>query len=216
MSPSSRQLRRGRRVRIAALFLPLLLAACSGASGAPGVATLSSPGSSPSPSASSSMSPEDAQEAFLAYARCMRENGIDMPDPQVNGPMVTIGDPGSGASGSASGGGGLNPQDETFKKADETCKHFLSSIIQEGNGPPALSAEQQEAMLKFAQCMREHGVDMPDPKDNGMAFQIGGGTDPNSGDFKKADEACRGLLADLPSVGAVDGPGSGAGQEIRP
>ena len=34
-------------------------------------------GASPSPSA-----PTDPREAFVAYAACMREHGIDMPDPQ--------------------------------------------------------------------------------------------------------------------------------------
>jgi hypothetical protein len=40
-------------------------------------------------------------------------------------------------------------------------------------------AEMREAALNYAQCMRKHGVDMPDPQFNGggMSMSIGGGPD---------------------------------------
>ena len=72
-------------------------AACTGASANPsGVASLGSqspePGASQEPRAS-----VDPEEAALAFAQCMREHGVDMPDPQVgsNGEFrVTVnGDP---------------------------------------------------------------------------------------------------------------------------
>jgi hypothetical protein len=50
-----------------------------------------------------------------------------------------------------------------------------------GSGDPTSSsgssrAELREAALEYAQCMRKHGVDMPDPQfnGNGMSMQIGG------------------------------------------
>ena len=48
-------------------------------------------------------------------------------------------------------------------------------------------------MLKFAQCMRSHGVvDFPDPSSNGtISF---GGTVSQSPQYPAADEACRNLL----------------------
>src|SRR5204862_2850798 len=42
----------------------------------------------------------------------------------------------------------------------------------------ASDAARQQAMLDFASCMREHGVDMPDPKfdsEGHAAIAIGGG-----------------------------------------
>jgi hypothetical protein len=54
-------------------------------------------------------------------------------------------------------------------------------------------ADAQQAMLDFAQCMREHGIDMPDPQfdENGGILQKGPNIDPDRAKFKKAEEACR-------------------------
>jgi hypothetical protein len=62
----------------------------------------------------------------------------------------------------------------------------------------------QEQALAFAKCMREHGVDMPDPQfsgDGNFGIAISSGPDdssnsggppfdPNSQEFKDANEAC--------------------------
>ena len=66
----------------------------------------------------------------------------------------------------------------------------------------------QETMLEFAACMREHGVDMPDPDFSGggarMQFRAGaGGVDPESPTFQKAQEACQEILEEA----FGDGPG---------
>ena len=71
-------------------------------------------------------------------------------------------------------------------------------------------AELRDAALKYAQCMRKHGVDMPDPQfnGNGMAMQIGG---PGSARIPKAtmDEAqraCRKIMEKVkpPSMSKED------------
>ncbi len=62
--------------------------------------------------------------------------------------------------------------------------------------------DAQEQALEYAECMREHGVDMPDPdfSRGGVSIRIGGeGFDPNSQVFKDAQKAC----------GAFFGPGGG-------
>lgn len=56
----------------------VLLAACGSSEGAP-VASISN---SAAPSASSSA---DSSTQQLAFAKCMRENGIDIPDPDPDG-----------------------------------------------------------------------------------------------------------------------------------
>ena len=75
----------------------------------------------------------------------------------------------------------------------------------------------QETMLEFAECMREHGVDMPDPdfSGGGGVFRAGGpgsGIDPGSDTFQKAQEACQDILEDaMPGGGLrVGPPGSSA------
>ena len=69
-----------------------------------------------------------------------------------------------------------------------------------GGDDEVTQEERQEAMLAFAQCMRDHGIDMPDPQfneDGGATLQggPGGAIDPDDPDFQAAEEACR---ADMP------------------
>ena len=137
---------------------------------------------------------EDRQEAALEWARCMREHGIDVPDPE-------FGSDGGGFQVRV-GGPGFNPDSERFREAQEACGTPFGR-----EGPPALSEgerqEFQDAMLEFAQCMREHGVDMPDPEfgDGGRGvFRMGPGPNSTQSDresFDEAQAACQPILQEL-------------------
>jgi hypothetical protein len=188
-----------------------LVAACSANAAAPSVASLDDPAASADPEASPSTSaPTDPQEAFLAFAQCMRDHGIDMPDPEVS-------DEGGGrfSVGFSGGGPGSDADMEEFKAADEACRPLLENTVGEGE-QPELTPEQEQAMLDFARCMREHGIDMPDPGEGGMVFNVGGPGDENvdPDEFQAAQEACQDLLPgrlggdDGPSL--QQGPGGGA------
>ena len=139
---------------------------------------------------------ERARDATLAYAKCMREHGVDMPDP-------TPGERGIGLVAPADA-----PQDRV-DKADGACREHLEDLE-----PPKLTDEQekelQEAALAHARCMRRHGIDMPDPTfgDSGRAqIRIGkGGVDVQDPDFKAADEACRRELPDRPGAVREEAP----------
>ncbi|HEY3191370.1 MAG TPA: hypothetical protein VGJ61_01200 [Solirubrobacterales bacterium] len=63
------------------------------------------------------------------------------------------------------------------------------------------SGDPREVMLAYAQCMRDHGIsDFPDPEPGGgIAIQAGGDLDPDSPQFKAADDACKSLLPPPPS-----------------
>jgi hypothetical protein len=66
------------------------------------------------------------QDAFFAYARCMRSKGVNMPDPKVTGNGVTMqvqGGPGNHGTGS-----GPPPESPAFKTADSACHHFLAQV----------------------------------------------------------------------------------------
>jgi hypothetical protein len=178
------------------IALVALVAACTGAAAGPGVATLDDPGASDAAGASPSPSALTPQDAALAYARCMRENGVDMPDPQV----VT------GTSGEVKidQQGGAPVSKEKFSAADTKCRHFMADAGPNGKGPE-MSAEDQDKVLAFAKCMREHGVDMPDPdfSGGGVRIQVNSGTDSNNSGprgpkddpaFKAANDACSSLL----------------------
>jgi hypothetical protein len=146
---------RNRRVVQFAL-LPIVLALCAFSlvacgddkGSGPGVA---SGGGSPAPSASAGgNAPIGGQDAQLKFAQCMRENGVNMPDPKPGEP-ARITDP--------------NVDQARLEAATKTCQ----PLLQAGGGAidpndPAV----RDAYLKFAQCMRDHGVNMPDPGPNGQ------------------------------------------------
>jgi hypothetical protein len=152
---------------------------------------------------------EDPEEAALAWAQCMREHGVDVPDPEVGeGGRLTI-RPGTGP------GRRLGDVDsDAFREAMQACGRPFG-----GSGPPAISDEQreelQETMLEFAKCMREHGVDMPDPdfsgEGGGGIFRFRGGgpgsANPDSEVFREAQEACGEILED-----ALPGRTGGTGE----
>jgi hypothetical protein len=72
------------------------------------------------------------------------------------------------------------------------------SKLPNGGQPPKLSASQKQAMLRFSQCMRAHGVtNFPDPTFGAAGrpdLKIGQslGLDPNSPTFQSAQKQCGG------------------------
>jgi hypothetical protein len=131
----------------------------------------------------------EAREAMLAFAKCMRDQGIDMPDPQFDGGRVTQRGPEERVA------------PEKMEKAEQACRKYMEDVE-----PPELSPEQQEEMKKaalaHAQCMREHGLEnFPDPtfdESGGAQIRIGPGSglDPEDPDFQAAEKACRDELPD--------------------
>lgn len=157
---------------------------------------------------------EDPEEAALAWAKCMREHGVDVPDPEMGeGGRLTI------RPGMAPGRRLDDVDSDAFREAMQECGRPFGR-----SGPPALSDEQreelQETMLEFAKCMREHGVDMPDPDFSGeggggiFRFRGGngaGGVNPDSATFREAREACQEILEDaLPGRQGGASEGNGA------
>ena len=141
----------------------------------------------------------ELRESGLEFARCMRENGVDMPDPKTDENGVTIANGGAESMG-VNGG---RPSSR-LRAAEEKCRKHLRDVK-----PPQMSAEQQKEFrqqaLAHAKCMRDNGVDFPDPKfpeEGGALVDIGPGSgiDPSSPTFKRADEQCRELMG---------GPGGG-------
>jgi hypothetical protein len=138
-----------------AVALALVLIACGGSNDTDGVASLTdtSGQSTTNGSQSSGGGSRDFEKAQLEYAKCMREHGVDFPDP-VNGRFQFKEERGD---------------QRKLDEAQKACRDILEKAK-----PPVTEeqeAEMREAALKFAKCMRQHGVDMPDP-----TFPEGGGT----------------------------------------
>jgi hypothetical protein len=170
------------------LALALGTAACGRSSGGDGVATLGNGGNHQQ--TGDPANKKDPQQAALDFAKCMREHGVDMPDPEVDSKgriRVTVG---------SRAGKGSPPDPKKLNAAQQACGHLLADG---GAGPGRLDPKAQDAMLAFARCMRAHGIDMPDPTGNGLLFDAkrGQGPDPSSSKFKEAERACDHHLADL-------------------
>jgi hypothetical protein len=161
------------RLLLVAVPLALALAACGGTTAKDdGVASANGGAASADPTASPSAK-TDPQQAALKFAKCMREHGIDMPDPKMDEGGLQISLP-----------RGVTP--EKAEKAQKACAHLMESAIPEGEKP---SAEDYDQMVKFAQCMREHGIDMPDPKPGEpMRIKMQGGSKEK---MDAAHEACK-------------------------
>ncbi len=125
-----------------------------------------------------------SEQAGLKFARCMREHGVNVPDPGTRGEINIRVTPGTKAKTDA---------------AQRACSHYLRGLAR--NASPAQMQRAQDAALAYARCMRSHGVDFPDPKvsaDGGMVQFGGPGLNPNSSKFQQADKACRKLLPGKP------------------
>ncbi len=148
---------------------------------------------------------DDMQQAALDFAKCMREHGIDFPDPQFNGD--------GGMVFSAGGGVGSTPDKDKMDAAQKACQPIMDRA--QANMPPPdpkEMEEQKEQILAFAKCMREHGIDFPDPTfdgKGGVQIQIEGeGMDPDSPAMKKANEECS-KETGMPLPQVHTGPGGG-------
>lgn len=125
------------------------------------------------------------EEQRLAFYDCMAEHGINMPDPEPGGGGIQI---------DASEIGLDTPEGEAALEECQDLRPDTNSMTADGSGGNMqIDDEQLDNMRDFAECMREHGIDMPDPDpDGGLGF--GDDVDPDSSEFQTASEECQGSL----------------------
>jgi hypothetical protein len=177
-----------------ALLLVLLLAACGGDDS--GAAVPSAGGDNAAGDDADEPSKEEREQQLLDWVECMRDEGVDVPDPEVDAdgsmrmPGMRVTNDGSGPS----------PEE-----AQETCGQIPAPPG--GGGGQRDESELEDAALEYAQCMRDHGVDMPDPEVDGGRVTFGGGPGGGEGGgggggpmnqddpaFQEAQEACEDIL----------------------
>lgn len=166
---TSRGRRRAPVLPVLGLLLTVALTACGSADDDVSAASTSGSGDNDSSS---------AEDGELAFYDCMRENGIDLPDPDPNQEGVQL-------DMSA-----IDPDDPASKAALEECEQLLPG----GGEPPEQDAESLAALREFTECLRENGIDMPDPGADG-ALSMPQGVDPNSAEFQAAMDECQDLIA---------------------
>lgn len=159
----------------AGLVALLALAACgSNSSSASQVASL---GTTPTNgSTADTVAPADTQEALLAFAACMRENGVDMEDPTFD------------ADGNVAGGGigpdsGVDMRSDEARAAMDVCGDLVQNA-QFGGGPGGgLDRDAiQTAMNDYTACLRDEGVDVDDITMGGPGGGAPGDGVPTPGD----------------------------------
>lgn len=87
----------------------------------------------------------------------------------------------------------MSKKDPRVKTAQQACQHYLARGSTGGsnalNPPP-----QQQQLLAFARCVRQHGLPgFPDPRPDGGFVTQGDGKD--SPAFTAAERACEHYLA---------------------
>ena len=140
----------------------------------------------------------DAERSLLEFAVCMRDQGLDWPDPSVD----------SDGNAQIELPEGFEPADlEGIFEAAEACQGFLEGI------PLAFDSTDLTAvtdlLLDFAICMRANGFDLPDPDfslvlgdpDDAPPAGPFGDVDLADPDFLAAYERCDDIVGQLGSVG---------------
>jgi hypothetical protein len=93
------------------------------------------------------------REKAMKFSECMRDHGVrEFPDPDASGGLTIDG---------VLNGSSLDPNTPAWSEAIRACKDLQPPGF---TGDHDVSAEEQDARLEFAQCIRDHGVeDFPDP-----------------------------------------------------
>jgi len=195
-----------------ALVLAVTASACGSGTSDAGLATLDEPGASDAGIAS--LAGPDAigtadepavelgsEEAMFALAGCLREQGFDVQDPEVDD---------DGLPRLRSMFGSLFEEGEVDRRAIgvalAACSEFLDAITTQFERPDRSEIEDQ--LYEYAACMRDNGFEMADPDFSGEPGQgqAGGpfaGVDRGDPEFLAAHAVCEDLF--------VGGPGGGPG-----
>ena len=188
--------------RLAALFVVMafVVAACGSASA--DVATLqddvaSLGGEAPGADDTAEV---DEEAALLAFAQCLREEGLDVEDPAV--------DEEGNIQPPRPVQGGQAIDREAFQAAREACEEFLDGVTL-GFGDVD-QTELEDQLLEFSACLRDQGLEVDDPNLSGgpgAGRGLFGDLDPDDPVVQAALEACQEFLPG----GGFRGGGPGQG-----
>ena len=161
----------------------MLAAGCGGSSGA---RVPQADSTTQTVATNAGISGEQKRQALVAFSACMRKNGVpNFPDPEPWGRGLRLSLE------------GIDTNAPQFKNAQRTCQRLLPNG---GKPTPQEQANELREALAYAGCMRTHGVPkFPDPKvagDGGIEWgELGPqvGADPDSPQFRAAEDACKEL-----------------------
>ncbi len=175
---------------LAIVALGLGLAACG-----------SSAGTSNNGSAATGASSNARYQARLNLAKCLRQHGLNVPDPSPGG---------GGAFGSGGPPGGFRAlrDNPNFQSAFQACAKYRRGAFGFRTLSPSQQAQFQRALVKFAECMRAHNIDIPDPTTgSGGGFRIFRQISPSERQSPAFQNALKACVTNLPF--RRGGPGGG-------
>jgi hypothetical protein len=151
----------------------LLLTACGGGSADGGEVASVGDGDG-----AESTAEEDTVKQAQEFAECLRDNGVEIEDPDPETGKLNLQDLAANGDRAA------------LSEAMDACNELAPQSLQDA-AEGDLTEEQQEGMQQFAECMRNEGIDVPDPGPEGL--------DPSSLDLndpatEAALEVCQGEM----------------------
>jgi hypothetical protein len=156
---------------VAAVAASLVLSACGGGEG-DGVASGGGDQNGASPAETGTPTPADPDAQALVFADCMRDNGVEMPDPG----------PGQQGLSDAFQSVARNYDRETLQTAVAACQERMPQYAQE-------QQHEDGWQLELAECLREQGLEVSDePFEDAHQGRI------DVGEFSAAMEVCRDVL----------------------
>jgi hypothetical protein len=152
---------------LSALIAAGTLAACGGSSSTTNSTAASSQGTAQ----------QRAVAALTHFASCMRAHGIPVPDPNSQGEIT--------GSNQLQQQYQNTPQGQTALNA---CRSYLQKAVTQLT--PANTQQYRHAQLLFAQCMRAHGIPVPDPGPDGEINFASHSINKASPQFQEGVRAC--------------------------
>ena len=133
------------------------------------------------------------EDAVLEFAACMRDAGIDFPDPVVDAEgnvgfdLLSLRD--------------LADVDQAeIEEAFEPCAPLLAGV--NFGFDQIFDTEFQDELVAFSACMRDNGFDLPDPDFSALTStgQLYPEFDLDDPDFETAFESCQDNLPGIPGI----------------
>ncbi|MBC6457923.1 hypothetical protein [Actinomadura sp. HBU206391] len=121
---------------------------------------------SPSPTATL-----NAQDQMVKFAQCLRQQGLDVPDPQPGATGITI-DEGDDRS--------------RFDAAMRACRQYSPKKDIDPNDPAV-----HDRGVKMAECLRRQGLNVPDPQPGRPLEISGNGETDDEVRIQRAQGVCR-------------------------
>jgi hypothetical protein len=111
------------------------------------------------------------QDKFVKYSQCMAEQGVDVPDPQSSSDKAAV------AAGST--------VDPKVGAANAVCRKYAPN-----QDSDKVSAQEEDAAVKTAECLRKQGINATDPKPGTADISIVKGAGDTNDKIVAAYETC--------------------------